>query len=122
MLWKVHKSPECSQCRRADTCARYLQWVRPLVDDAAYEATTEVVGQFQSDPAQGPKMQKMLEDYDSTTPFKSYIEEFWNDACGAQHRSPCNTDYQALSNCSLGNPAYFCLAGIWFRMRAWCST
>lgn len=69
----------------------YLEWVRPLVDDQAFAATTAAAAEFQGEPGQGPRLQEMLTEYDKATSFKSYIEEFWNDACAlpsAPHRPP----------------------------------
>lgn len=57
-----------------------LAGVRPLVDDAAFAATSAELQKFRTDPEQGPKLQQLLVEYDETTTFGSYVEEFWNDA------------------------------------------
>jgi hypothetical protein len=44
-------------------------------------AETEAAAKaFETDPAQGPRLQALLLAYDKDTPYSSYIEEFWNDA------------------------------------------
>jgi hypothetical protein len=50
-----------------------LAGVRPLVDDAAFAATSAELQKFRTDPEQGPKLQQLLTEYDATTTFGSYV-------------------------------------------------
>jgi carnitine O-acetyltransferase len=85
-----------------ESVGRYLEWVRPLVDDEAYVEAAAWAEEFISDPEQGPRLQQLLVEYDDglaakhnpsgdykwpeagvsleESKYGSYVEEFWNDA------------------------------------------
>lgn len=75
-----HKLPRLPVPTLDETCERYLKWVRPLVGDDAFAATSAELDRFRTDPEQGPKLQQLLVEYDEATAFGSYVEEFWSDA------------------------------------------
>ncbi|ETV98866.1 hypothetical protein H310_08365 [Aphanomyces invadans] len=61
----------------ADTCALYLQTVRPLTTDAEFDATKAAVDAFLRGPL-GPTLQKRLEERAASRPNSSYLAEWWN--------------------------------------------
>eukprot|EP00039_Didymoeca_costata_P003532 m.68234 g.68234 ORF g.68234 m.68234 type:complete len:654 (-) comp11950_c0_seq2:250-2211(-) len=61
-----------------DTLNTYLKWLRPVVTDEEFEEAKIAVEEFKDN--QGPNLQDALVEYDKSTTFKSYIEEFWNDS------------------------------------------
>ncbi|KAF0682313.1 Aste57867_25540 [Aphanomyces stellatus] len=61
----------------ADTCALYLQTVRPLTTDTEFRATQKAVADFLQGPL-GPALQKRLEARAASRPNSSYLAEWWN--------------------------------------------
>ncbi|RHY43038.1 hypothetical protein DYB34_010545, partial [Aphanomyces astaci] len=77
-LYKHQKSlPKLPVPSLADTCALYLQTVRPLTTDAEFVATKAAVHAFLKGPL-GPVLQKRLEARAASRPNSSYLAEWWN--------------------------------------------
>eukprot|EP00750_Incisomonas_marina_P008365 INCI15448.1.p1 GENE.INCI15448.1~~INCI15448.1.p1 ORF type:complete len:528 (-),score=79.39 INCI15448.1:1129-2712(-) len=72
------------------TCKKLLKWAGPLLTEEEARASSEAVQEFLNDPAQGPRLQSLLKQYDEEndakvkagdeSAFCTYFEEFWNDA------------------------------------------
>ncbi|RHY87974.1 hypothetical protein DYB35_007838 [Aphanomyces astaci] len=77
-LYKHQKSlPKLPVPSLTDTCALYLQTVRPLTTDAEFVATKAAVQAFLKGPL-GPVLQKRLEARAASRPNSSYLAEWWN--------------------------------------------
>lgn len=59
------------------TCKNYLKTVQPLLSVDAFDATEAVVHHFKN--SEGPKLQKLLEDYSFSLKEGCYYSEFWYD-------------------------------------------
>ena len=70
-----------------ETCAKYLQTVRPLVSDAEYQTTVRAVQDFQKPGGFGHVLQKRLESRAAKTD-KSWLIEWWNDYAYMAYRDP----------------------------------
>jgi len=62
-----------------DTCRRYLEWVRPLLDDRAFAATTEATEAFAGATGPGRELQRRLVERASRPDVPNWLEPFWED-------------------------------------------
>lgn len=60
------------------TCTRFLNALRPISNDAAFDEITKIVKQF-STTGSGPMLQKLLVEHDKKNKHTSYISEPWFD-------------------------------------------
>lgn len=62
-----------------DTCRRYLEWVRPLLDDRAFAVTTEATEAFAGATGPGRELQRRLMERASRPDVPNWLEPFWED-------------------------------------------
>ncbi|GFH49996.1 hypothetical protein CTEN210_06472 [Chaetoceros tenuissimus] len=67
------------------TLEKFLYFVKPLLTPSQYQDTLSQVSKFKSQD--GPTLQTILQEYESSTKFGSYIEEWWSDAYLAPNSS-----------------------------------
>ena len=63
-----------------DTCTRFLETVRPLLDADAFVQTEQAVQRFLAPTGEGRALQQALLEYDREDGRNSYIEDFWDAA------------------------------------------
>ena len=63
-----------------DTCNRFLDTVRPLLDADAFVETEQAVQRFLAPTGEGRGLQQALLAYDQEVGRNSYIEDFWDAA------------------------------------------
>jgi carnitine O-acetyltransferase len=71
----------------SSTATKYLESVRPHVDDAAFAKTEAAVNEFVAS-AQGAELQKRLEARAAEPGTKNWLSEWWNDAAYMGYRDP----------------------------------
>jgi len=62
-----------------DSCARFLEWCAPLLDDAALATTREAVAEFLRPGSPAHDLQTALAEYDRTPGVASWLDAFWSD-------------------------------------------
>ncbi|KAG0306958.1 Carnitine O-acetyltransferase mitochondrial [Dissophora globulifera] len=72
----------------AETCARYLKSVRPLLDDKAFAETTAAVEEFQKPGGVGEELQKRLLAKANDPKTVNWLEDWWNDLAYFGYRDP----------------------------------
>ncbi|KAJ3038037.1 Carnitine O-acetyltransferase mitochondrial [Rhizophlyctis rosea] len=70
-----------------ETLPRYLQTVRPLVDDARYEQTKQAVTDFARPGGMGEELQRRLLERQATKE-TSWLIDWWNDYAYMSYREP----------------------------------
>lgn len=70
-----------------ETCALYLKSVRPLLNDAQYDATTKAVAEFVKPGGMGHELQKRLKQRDAAVS-TSWLIDWWNDYAYMAYRDP----------------------------------
>ena len=70
-----------------ETCAKYLQTVRPLLDDVAYAKTQAIVEEFVKPGGIGEMLQTRLMEKDQATK-KSWLIDWWNEIAYFGFRDP----------------------------------
>ncbi|KAG0367196.1 Carnitine O-acetyltransferase mitochondrial [Mortierella sp. AD032] len=72
----------------ADTCARYLKSVRPLLNDKEFAETTAAVAEFQKPGGVGEELQKRLLAKANDPKTVNWLEDWWNDLAYFGYRDP----------------------------------
>lgn len=62
-----------------DTCRRYLEWVRPLLDERAFATTEAAVRAFAGAKGPGPRLQRLLAERAADPKIPNWLEPFWED-------------------------------------------
>jgi len=70
-----------------ETTDKLLSWSAALLTPEEAAESAKVVKDFLIDKNQGEALQKLLVDYDKSTEYKTYFEEFWNEAYLAPNAS-----------------------------------
>ena len=70
-----------------ETTEKLLKWSQALLTPEEYAVSETAVQEFLTDPAQGPTLQDLLVNYDHTTDYGTYFEEFWDEAYLAPNAS-----------------------------------
>jgi hypothetical protein len=74
-----------------DTCRNYLEFVRPLLDDAEYATTQAVVADFLAHD--GARLQEKLLVHDQADLSTTYVKPFWDDMyLGGRYCLPINSN------------------------------
>jgi len=68
------------------TASKYLRSVKPLIDDAAFQRTTNIVQEFVQ--GKGQELQKRLEARAAQPGMKNWIAEWWDDYAYMSYRDP----------------------------------
>jgi carnitine O-acetyltransferase len=69
------------------TCARYLESVKPHLTDSEFSKTSEVVKSFLSSPL-SRDLQERLKLRESDTSIRNWLADWWNDAAYMAYRDP----------------------------------
>jgi carnitine O-acetyltransferase len=69
------------------TCAKYLETVRPHVDDAQFAASARAVEQFLASPL-AAELQRRLKERADHPETKSWLADWWNDVAYMGYRDP----------------------------------
>ena len=69
------------------TTEKLLAWSKSLLTPEEYVASEKSVAEFLLENGEGEQLQKLLVDYDKTTEYKTYFEEFWDEAYLAPNSS-----------------------------------
>ncbi|KAG0361784.1 Carnitine O-acetyltransferase mitochondrial [Podila minutissima] len=72
----------------AETCARYLKSVRPLLTDDEFAKTTAAVAEFQKSGGVGEELQKRLLAKANDPKTVNWLEDWWNDLAYFGYRDP----------------------------------
>jgi carnitine O-acetyltransferase len=72
----------------AATMNKYLQTVRPLLDDADYEKTVKAVQEFQTKGGLGEKLQERLVARANDPNIVNWMEDWWLDQAYMAYRDP----------------------------------
>ncbi|KAF9351323.1 Carnitine O-acetyltransferase mitochondrial, partial [Mortierella sp. AD094] len=72
----------------AETCARYLKSVRPLLNDKEFAETTAAVAEFQKPGGVGEELQKRLLAKANDPKTVNWLEDWWNDLAYFGYRDP----------------------------------
>jgi hypothetical protein len=75
--WNAHQQglPRLPLPRLEETCARYLDYVHPMLSAEEYEQTKQVVADFSNS---GRELQAKLLARDAESPSTSYVKPFWD--------------------------------------------
>ncbi|KAG0080089.1 Carnitine O-acetyltransferase mitochondrial, partial [Podila epicladia] len=72
----------------AETCARYLKSVRPLLNDEDFAKTSAAVAEFQKSGGVGEELQKRLLAKANDPKTVNWLEDWWNDLAYFGYRDP----------------------------------
>jgi carnitine O-acetyltransferase len=71
----------------SSTAYKYLETVRPLVDDVAFKKTRSAVNAFLNSPL-ALELQKRLEERAANPEVKNWLADWWNDVAYMGYRDP----------------------------------